>query len=111
MATPCGGEGYAKGREILSLSIRLAGPLFAGASSLCFALALAPAAGASARAIWDWTSAGGQVSGAGTFFTADVAPAPNTSYPIVGITGSITREGVVTSIAALNSNFTSRVLS
>jgi hypothetical protein len=106
MVTPRGGEGYEKGSGIFSLSIRLAGPLLAGASSLCFALALAPA-GARAASIWDWTFAGAQVSGAGTFVTADVAPAPNTSYPIIGITGSITREGVVTPIAALNSNFTS----
>ncbi len=86
--------------------MRLECLLPASAASLVVAIALTPAE-ASATSIWTWTLTGAQVTGSGTFVTADVVPTPHTPYPIVGISGSITREGVVTPVAGLNSNFTS----
>lgn len=86
--------------------MRLECLLSASAASLVAAIAWTPAE-ASATSVWTWKLAGAQITGSGTFVTADVTPAPYTPYPIVDITGSITRQGVVTPVAAINMNFTS----
>lgn len=62
---------------------------------------------AQAVTLWNWAITGSDGTGSGTFETADVVPSPLTSYQIIGMTGSVTRQGVVTPVAALNSNFAS----
>lgn len=71
------------------------------------ALSLLSPGRADAVTTWSWTftasGSGTNVSGAGTITTADVTPAPLTSYTITGISGTVTYTGAISQTATITS--------
>jgi hypothetical protein len=87
----------------LARSFSLHFPLSIAAVGLAISLQATPA---QAITTWDWsfTNLSGSRSGSGTFTTADVVPTANTTYDILGLSGTYSHSGTTYDILGLSSS-------
>jgi hypothetical protein len=80
--------------------------IFAATYAAAIASVLLAPSNALAVTTWNWSfTATNNVSGSGTFTTADVVPAANTPYQITGISGTINQCSTVNTITGLDSTW------